>query len=1265
LRSEPGLLVRGAAFAAVAAAFLFAHAAPGRADTIPVSSTADLQAAVIDATNGDTIVMAAGNYAPSAPLTITHSNLTIVGPQSGFPGVVITGTNDTAGTQDLFDVGVGASLTLRNVSLRTVSTGATAAIVVDGSLDLENSDAQGNNNVVVRSNIGASVVVRNSTIALNTFSSTAAAVDVQGDVKLFDDTIVGNDYGIAMDGGTAELVNTIVSGNALGDCPSGGVTSSVRSLDTDGSCGVQITANPKLGNLQANGGSTQSEALLPGSPAIDAGSNAPGDCPLVDQRYAPRSDGRCDIGAYEAPSADTVPPVVTVPADLTSEATSAAGAAVTFAAGALDAHDGPVATACAPSSGATFPLGTTTVTCTAQDAAGNTGSASFHVTVVDTTPPAIAAASDVTVVATGPSGAAVAYTPPAATDLVDGAVPVACAPGSGTTFAIGTTTVTCSATDAHGNTGSGSFHVTVLSTPDTTPPAIVVPAPIAVEATGPGGAAVAYTASATDNVAVASFGCVPASGATFPLGTTTVTCTATDTSGNAATATFAVTVRDTTAPALAVPAALTVEATGPDGAAVAYSAIATDAVGVASFACAPASGSTFPLGTTTVACSAADAAGNTAATSFRVTVRDTTAPAFTDVPADVTVEETSATGTAVDYVPPTATDAVDGAVPVACSPPPGSTFAPGETTVTCTAVDAHGNAGSATFVVTVGEGAAPPVVHAPTAVTAEATGPDGAAVAFTVSAVSAPGTNVIELGCEPGSGSTFPLGETTVTCTAVDSAGASSSASFDVTVVDTSPPTLSGVPADIAASTFVPAGARITYAAPTAVDLVDGPVPVSCTPPSGSSFVRVTTVVCTAADAHGNTAAASFTVSVALLVDVAPPLISVPPSVSAEAQGPAGAVVDFDVSADDVHDGAVPVACTPGSGSVFAIGSTTVSCTAHDAAGNAAARSFAASVIDTTAPQVTVPADLVVEATGPTGAAVPFSISATDAVGVTAAGCSPAAGSVFPLGRTTVECNAFDAAGNHGSGTFAITVTDTTAPTLGALPAAPRAVATTPAGAVVRFATPTASDLADGPVPATCSPASGSVFPIGTSTVGCTAVDAHGNRVVESFEVTVVPPASPFLLPPLSVPARIVAQATSRRGAVVRFAAKGGGASACAPHSGSRFPLGATTVRCSSRNDVGRTHRSFVVRVVDTTPPVFAHVPRGVEVVRRAYVLPTARDAVDGRVAVRCTFPPASLLRAGRTGRVACAATDAHRNRATVSFEVRLAPAPAAKGGRK
>jgi len=83
------------------------------------------------------------------------------------------------------------------------------------------------------------------------------------------------------------------------------------------------------------------------------------------------------------------PPVVTVPADITVDATSASGAIVSFTASAVDEVDGPITPTCTPPSGSTFSIGTTTVTCTATDSSGNTGSARFTVTVRDTTPPSV------------------------------------------------------------------------------------------------------------------------------------------------------------------------------------------------------------------------------------------------------------------------------------------------------------------------------------------------------------------------------------------------------------------------------------------------------------------------------------------------------------------------------------------------------------------------------------------------------------------------------------------------------------------------------------------------------------------------------------------------------------------------------------------------------------------------------------------------------------------------------------------------------------
>lgn len=91
---------------------------------------------------------------------------------------------------------------------------------------------------------------------------------------------------------------------------------------------------------------------------------------------------------------DTTPPVVTCPADQVAECTGPAGASVTFDTPvATDTCSSSPATACAPASGTTFPLGTTTDTCTAIDASGNKSSCNFTVRVKDTTPPVITSVS--------------------------------------------------------------------------------------------------------------------------------------------------------------------------------------------------------------------------------------------------------------------------------------------------------------------------------------------------------------------------------------------------------------------------------------------------------------------------------------------------------------------------------------------------------------------------------------------------------------------------------------------------------------------------------------------------------------------------------------------------------------------------------------------------------------------------------------------------------------------------------------------------------
>jgi hypothetical protein len=270
---------------------------------------------------------------------------------------------------------------------------------------------------------------------------------------------------------------------------------------------------------------------------------------------------------------------------------------------------------------------------------GSTFLASFAApSPLDTTPPVIGAVTDqlgalvdtvpnnMVVEATSAAGADVFYMPPTVIDtggVSSGTPPgtsVYCSPAPNTTFSLGVTIVTCTASDSLGNESSASFSVAVI---DTQPPLFSPIANVTVEATSAAGANLTYPApTATDQVdGSRPVSCSPASGSVFPLGLTTVTCTASDKAGNTSSTTFSVTVADTTPPALTLPEAITATATSTGGAVVTYVASATDNVdGPFTPACSPPSGSTFPLGTTTVNCAATDAHGNTAAGTFQAQV---------------------------------------------------------------------------------------------------------------------------------------------------------------------------------------------------------------------------------------------------------------------------------------------------------------------------------------------------------------------------------------------------------------------------------------------------------------------------------------------------------------------------------------------------------------------------------------------------------------------------------------------------------------------
>jgi hypothetical protein len=253
---------------------------------------------------------------------------------------------------------------------------------------------------------------------------------------------------------------------------------------------------------------------------------------------------------------DTTPPVLSLPGDFINvSADVLGGASVEWGATANDLIDGDLDVTCRDvssdliiTSPHVFAVGLTNVSCSATDSSGNPSSGQFTVTVVDLTAPTLTGVDDIEIEATGPDGATVTWNA-TAKDIVDGDLDVTCKDVSSDliitsphVFAVGLTTVSCSATDSSGNPSSGQFTVTVVDTtaPEFTSVPVSVLVPVGVLGTGSlDFEAQVSVFDAVDPEPVVS--CRVTSGAALgavsldplPIGDYEVTCTATDASGNA------------------------------------------------------------------------------------------------------------------------------------------------------------------------------------------------------------------------------------------------------------------------------------------------------------------------------------------------------------------------------------------------------------------------------------------------------------------------------------------------------------------------------------------------------------------------------------------------------------------------------------------------------------------------------------------------------------------------------------------------------------
>jgi len=279
--------------------------------------------------------------------------------------------------------------------------------------------------------------------------------------------------------------------------------------------------------------------------------------------------------------------------------------------------------------------------------------------------------------------------------------------------------------------------------------------------------------------------------------------------------------------------------------------------------------------------------------------------------------------------------------------------------------------------------------------------------------------------------------------------------------------------------------------------------PVTCDRQSGDLFAfGLTHVSCSATDAFG-TSTGTFQV---LVADVTAPVLTLPADFASPTP-----LVEYTVSAEDNLDGSVPVTCNYPSGSVFPTGVIEVICVAYDLQFNPAVGAFYVTVTGG-APVLTMPQEITADATSPAGAVVTYDVTATDNGVVT---CTPASGSTFPVGITTVVCTATNATGTT-SGSFPVTVLDGSGPVLD-VPDSITAEASSAAGAIVTW-TSSATDAVDGPRPVTCTPESGTLFPMGDTLVSCSATDTLGQETNALFIVSVLDTTPPLILTATATP---------------------------------------------------------------------------------------------------------------------------------------------------
>lgn len=756
---------------------------------------------------------------------------------------------------------------------------------------------------------------------------------------------------------------------------------------------------------------------------------------------------------------------------------------------------------------------------TATDANGLSSTMTFSVNIVDDTPPTLVGLPADMVLNTDPGscGATVIWDPPAVVDNCDLELEPTSNFDPPSTFGVGVTTVVYTALDPFGNETVGSFTVTVNDLD--IPVFISTPGPVlASTSTSDCSEVVTWTPPvAVDCSANLTYTASHEPNSVFPLGTTEVTYEVSDLTGFSSVISFPVTVTDGFGPSFQdVPADIT-QAVIPTECSATVSWIeptAVDSCGSSVLSSSHSPDTVFQVGVTPVTYTATDDSGNISQVSFNVTVTDGNPPQFSGVISDLVADTALGLCQAqVFWDEPAAIDDCANVV-VTSTHSSGSFFDKGVTTVIYTASDGGGEVDQFSFNVTVNDIEAPSFHNMPADITVASIPGACSNTVFWLTPTAHDHCESVGFAASHIPGTSFPVGETLVTYTSSDSSGNSSSASFTILVEDQDAPTFTDTVPNI--TTVInpgTCGSVVTWDEPLALDACDSALNITSTHQSGDTFeVGSTLVTYTATDNFNNSTSIFFNVLVQ--DNEGPSLVGIPDNFTVGVDpGVCSALVTWQepvpvdcqsVTVQKSHENPVSLP----------LGDTTVTYIVTDISNNVTTGSFVISVVDNLPPTFTVfPEDIVISNDfGSCEAQVTWdALQSSDPCSTSSFTLSHPAGSVFPLGLTTVTAVAEDALGNSHEQSFTVTVTDNEAPVLLEAPSDPVFVgnSTQECNAVANWTIPSFQDNCAGPLTVTSSHQPGEVFPVGETVVSYTALDPDLNEMTHSFTVIVLDTTDP------------------------------------------------------------------------------------------------------------------------------------------------------------